>query len=95
MKRWLMTVVLVSGAALAQQDASIPDASVGMGGADQTSEENDQGGPCLSTRDCDRTFTCSAGRCVPSPVRSASGCGGGALAVLPMSLGVLLLLKRR
>ncbi len=94
MKRWLMAVVLVSGAALAQ-DASIPDASVGMGGADQTSEENDEGGPCLSASNCERSFTCSAGRCVPAPVKTASGCGGGAFAVLPMSLGVLLLLKRR
>lgn len=63
-------------------DASLPDASVGQGGADQTSEEADQNDlPCLTSSDCDGPFTCTDGRCVPAPIRHAScGAGAGALA---------------
>jgi hypothetical protein len=83
----LLTVCL-GGAALAQElpDAALPDASVDQGGADQTSEENDPTGPCLSAGDCDRGFACQSGRCVPAAVRDAtSSCevaGPGALAGL-------------
>ena len=46
-------------------DASIPDASVGVGGA-ETSQEMDDGrtnGVCAQNRDCERGFTCRGGRC--------------------------------
>lgn len=76
-------------------DASLPDASAGMGGADMTSEENDMGNPCLAAKDCDRGFSCTNGRCVPAPIRNASGCGGG-LAVMfaPLALGWIVLRRR-
>lgn len=88
-----LTMVTSSGALAL--DASIPDASAGMGGADMTSEENEMRDPCLSSRECERGFTCTAGRCVPAPVKNASGCGGGLALMLPLSVGLLLGAHRR
>jgi peroxiredoxin Q/BCP len=67
-------------------DAAIPDASVGQGGADRTSEEvdNGAGSPCLSEHDCDFGMACSAGKCVYRRPRSATtGCSA-----LPAEAGV-------
>lgn len=86
----LIALLLHTTAAFAF-DASVPDASVGMGGPEMTSEENDMRDPCLSSRECDRGFACTNGRCVPAPVRNAAGCGGGALALLTLPLTALAL----
>lgn len=92
---FLLTCVGLAPAALAQglPDASMPDASVGEGGVDQTSEENDADTPCLDARDCPGRFICDAGRCVPGPVTRA-GCGGAtALAALSAALVLGLALR--
>lgn len=83
--------------ALAQDlpDASLPDASVGQGGADRDTEENEMGGPCLDSRDCEGGFTCQDGRCVPGGVKKV-GCGGAAaLGVLTAGVGLTLVRRRR
>ena len=80
-----------------EPDASVPDASVGQGGVDQTSEENDPNTlPCLSSADCEHGFTCRGRRCVPTPVKNAS-CGGAPLAAVMLAGGVVLVggLRRR
>ncbi len=95
---WL---ILAPWAAWADEfDASlppIPDASVGMGGPDMNSEENDPTNqPCLTSSQCDLKTSCVNGRCIPGPARNAAGCGGGALAALTtVSLGLGLVLTRR
>jgi hypothetical protein len=72
----------------AEPDASVPDASAGQGGVDQTSEENDPNTqPCLASSECEHGFTCSAGRCVPSPVKNAS-CGGAPLGMVMLAVGL-------
>lgn len=78
-------------------DASLPDASAGMGGADMNNEENEMRDPCLAAKDCDRGFSCINGRCQPAPVRNAtSGCGGLlAVLTLPLAAGLVLLGRRR
>lgn len=76
-------------------DAALPDASVGEGGAGQSSEENDTGSPCLDARDCTGGFTCDQGRCVPGTVKKV-GCGGtAALGTLVLGAGLLLTRRRR
>ena len=68
-------------------DASIPDASVGVGGA-ETSQEMDDGRAntvCAQSRDCERGFSCTNSRCKYVGYRMASqtpGCGGFAAAAL-------------
>jgi hypothetical protein len=91
----LFAALLWTSPLLAQDlpDASLPDASVGQGGADQNSEENDPGTPCLDARDCIGRFTCQAGRCVPRGIQRAS-CGGTA-AFGTLVLGAGLVLARR
>ncbi len=76
-------------------DASIPDASVGQGGADQSSEENDPNAyPCLDSTVCEKGYVCRSGTCVP-PVKSGSSGSGCSTAVMPLSLlGVLALMRR-
>jgi hypothetical protein len=77
----------------------IPDASVGQGGADMTSEENDTtNAPCLNSSQCDSRTSCVNGKCLPGPVRNAAGCGGGAtssLSLVGLGLGGVALLRRR
>lgn len=92
----LALVVLSAPLALAQDlpDASLPDASVGMGGAEQGSEENDPGAPCLSDRECDRGFTCRTGRCSPSPIKEAK-CGGLEASGAMAAVGLVLARRRR
>lgn len=86
--------LLVALPAVGQElpDSGLPDGSVGMGGADQTNEENDQGGPCVTSADCDRGFACTNSRCVPTKVKNV-GCTttGGAL----FALAALALARRR
>jgi len=94
----VLAAVLWAGVAIAQgqtPDASLPDASVGQSGADQNTEEADTNStPCLSSRDCDGPFACNNGRCVPTPVRRATGCGGGVAGVLGL-VGVAALVRAR
>lgn len=91
-----LAVAPAAQAQLPEPDASLPDASVGQGGADRGSEENDPNDrPCLNARDCDDRFTCRNGRCVPTAIRNAS-CGGMAALVLPaLGMGLLALTRRR
>lgn len=94
--RPLLVSMVVSAASAFAFDASIPDGSAGMGGSEMTSEENEMRDPCLSSRECDRGFSCTAGRCVPAPIKNASGCGGGiAMSVLPFTALALTLARRR
>lgn len=95
MKRLAFLLALTSSLAAWALDASLPDGSAGMGGADMTSEENDMGNPCLAAKDCDRGFACTNGRCVPAPIRNASGCGGGlAVSLAPIFFGLIVLRRR-
>ena len=98
MRRCLVLAMALWGAAALGQDlpdASLPDASVGEGGADHTSEENDPGGACLSAADCERGFTCRGGSCVPGGIRDATfGCGAAAGSGLVGSLLVAAALAR-
>jgi hypothetical protein len=95
MKRVLTIICLLLAPAAFALDASLPDASAGMGGADMTSEENEMRDPCLSERECERGFVCTNGRCTPAPIRNASGCGGGlAMATLPLAFGLLVRARR-
>ncbi|MEW5743198.1 MAG: hypothetical protein AB1938_30060 [Myxococcota bacterium] len=92
----VLLLALCPGLALAQDlpDASLPDASVGQGGAEHGSEENDPGGPCLDSRDCEGGFTCANGRCVPGGVRK-TGCGGtAALATVLVAAGLVVSRRR-
>lgn len=91
----LAAIVLSAPLAWAQElpDAALPDASVGMGGAEHGSEENDPNGPCLDSRECERGFTCQSGRCTPTPIREAK-CGGVAVTSL-LAVGVVLARRRR
>lgn len=96
MKRTLFGLVVLGALHAFALDASIPDASAGMGGPDMTSEENEMRDPCLSSRDCDRGLACTNGRCVPTPIRNASGCGGGlAVALLPIAAGLVVIARRK
>ena len=77
---------------------SIPDGSVGQGGAGTTSEENDPNQTCLDSSKCDARTSCVNGRCIPQPTRNAAGCGGGATSALTLvgaGLGLVLMRKRR
>ena len=97
MNRLLLALWLTLGPAAWPQDTpdanDVPDASVGQGGAEQTSEENDLGPPCLDSRACDLGMACVGGRCVPTKPRTI-GCGALPLAaVAPLAL--LALVRRR
>lgn len=77
-------LLLLPLAAIAQvdPDASLPDASVGQGGADQSGQEGDDSTgrvatDCRSDLDCDKGFACQDSRCVYVGTRKAGGCGGG------------------
>jgi hypothetical protein len=80
--------LLLPAMALAQSDAgadgglpiSLPDASVGEGGADRDNEEGEDGvgrvnTTCRSSRDCSPRFTCQDGTCRYSGVRQAETTG--------------------
>ena len=102
MKRGLLFLVLVAGAAWAQADlpdAGLPDAAVGGTGADRQTEEADSTipTPCLSARDCDRGFSCRNGACTYERYREATydGCGAEAATGVWVWGALLLLLRRR
>jgi len=80
--------LLVGAPAAAQElpDSGLPDGSVGMGGADQTNEENDLGGPCVTSTECDRGFACTNGRCTPTKVKNLGCTSGGGELLLPPAL---------
>jgi uncharacterized protein (TIGR03382 family) len=93
----VLAILLTGGAGLAQDDgpdfdASLPDASVGIGGADQNNQEMGDGTSntvCASTRDCERGFACNKGKCTYAGYRVATcqGCSNGAMAaMLPLAL---------
>ncbi len=75
-------------------DASVPDASVGSGGADRDNPEGEDGTgrvatTCRQSADCERGFTCNErGRCVYIGVRKADG--GGCLIAGAMAPSFLL-----
>ncbi len=72
-------------------DASIPDASMGTGGA-ETSQEMEDGqtnGVCAQSRDCERGFTCNKSKCTYVGYRMATqpGClGASATLLFPLML---------
>lgn len=83
---WLLLAAFSVGAQ-ELPDSGLPDASVGEGGADRGSEENDPTGmACLDAKSCGGTFACVNGRCVPRPP-VVVGCGAA-----PAGLAVLGLL---
>ena len=70
-------------------DASIPDASVGIGGAEMSQEMEDgkSNTVCSQARDCEHGFTCNKGKCTYVGYRMASqpSClGASAIAVFPL-----------
>lgn len=82
-------------------DASVPDASVGEGGADRDQQEaEDQTGRvptvCRESDDCAAGFSCQGTRCVYTGVRRATGggCLGAAPAVIIL-FGAGLAVRRR
>ena len=80
-------------------DASLPDASVGGGSADNTNPEQGDGQPvvfCKLNRDCDRGFNCVDGKCTWSGYKDATNGGcSGAPELAGLSLGALALRLRR
>lgn len=82
-------------------DAAVPDASVGAGGADRTSQESDDGAGrtarvCSQTSDCDKGFVCDQYVCRWTGYRTASGgCLLGTSAALTLALAGLALQVRR
>ncbi len=98
----LVGVLLTCGAALAQDAGddggvvSLPDASVGGGGADRDSPDEGDGRLvifCKFNKDCDRGFNCHEGKCTWAGYRDATngGCSGAPGAV---GLGLLALALR-
>lgn len=95
MARILLLLVLTGASvSLAQDlpDAGLPDASVGQGGADQGSEENDPNGACRSDRDCLGATECVSGSCKPAPVKEIGCSSAPVLWLLP---AVVALRRRR
>jgi hypothetical protein len=91
----LGTPVLADDGGVGDAGLSLPDASVGMGGADHGSEENDPNGACTTDRDCDRGLACRNGTCVYRPYRDAVNEGCDATGLLAPLLAVLTLRRRR
>lgn len=97
LSRTLVFAVLIIGLEAGAQvpppefDASIPDASIGVGGA-ETSQEMDDGRSntvCAQSRDCERGFTCNSNKCTYVGYRMATqpGClGATAFMVFPLML---------
>lgn len=80
-------------------DASLPDASVGEGGADRDSPDEGDGRMvifCRLNRDCSKGFVCASGKCSWVGYREATNGGcSGAPAIAGFSLGALALRLRR
>jgi hypothetical protein len=101
-----LTFALLCAPALGQSeplDASIPDASVGEGGADRDNPEGEDGvgrtpTSCRSNTDCERGFACDGNQCTFVGYRKAetSGCQAGVAALFaPLALLALVRLRRR
>jgi uncharacterized protein (TIGR03382 family) len=95
----LLGVVAHSAPAWSQDlpDSGLPDGSVGEGSAEGMSEENDpQGGPCLTSKDCSQSFACVSQRCVPIKPKTV-GCASmpGTIPLTLVALGALGTLLRR
>lgn len=80
----LLTTATVSLAQDLPPDAGLPDASVGQGGADQGSEENDPNGACRSDRDCFGATGCVNGVCQPRPVTDLGCSSAPVVGLLPL-----------
>jgi hypothetical protein len=99
--RGLLLGLLLVGTTVQAADGGVdaglelPDASVGMGGADHGSEENDPNNACASDRDCDRGLACRAGTCVYRPYRDAINQGCDATGLVAPLLAALTLRRRR
>jgi uncharacterized protein (TIGR03382 family) len=98
--RLLSILLILSAAHALAQDASVPDASVGMGGSEQNNQEMGDGTEntvCSNNSDCERGFSCNTGRCHYSGTKTATcqGCGGGAMAAFIFPAALLLLRRRR
>ncbi len=66
-------------------DASIPDASMGNGGAETSQEmEEHPNTVCMQSHDCERGFACTNGRCSYAGYRMATqpGCLGATATML-------------
>jgi hypothetical protein len=77
-------------------DGSLPDASVGQGGADRDNPEGEQGADrvatsCRASRDCNQGFTCQNGRCNYVGYRKGErvgclvGADGAGIAIIALS----------
>lgn len=97
----MLAIVLIGTGALAADsgfsfDGSLPDGSVEQGGPDQTQEMMDKSnGACSESRDCERGFVCSGGRCTYGGVRNASCSFGGPSAALLFPLVLVVRWRRR
>lgn len=82
-------------------DASVPDASIGEGGADRDQQEaEDKTGrvptSCRDNDDCAQGFSCSQTRCVYTGVRRATGGGClGAAPALLLTVAIASIARRR
>lgn len=83
--------------------SSLPDASVGGGGADRDNPEGDDNTgrvatTCRSTTDCSPRFTCDQGKCRYTGVREATRVGcllGPEGALVLVGLGLVSMWRRR
>ena len=83
--------------------SSVPDASVGEGGADRDNPEGDDNTGrvvenCRSSTDCSPRFTCSQGKCHYTGIREASRVGcllGPESALVLTGLGLVAMWRRR
>jgi hypothetical protein len=76
----------------------IPDASVGVGGADQSSQETaDTSKACTRDSDCDHGALCVNQLCTRGTTRNATflGCTAAPGPLVVAALGLTLLLRRR
>jgi hypothetical protein len=88
----------LDGGGVESLDASLPDASVGSGGADRDSPDEGDGRLvifCRLNRDCDRGFNCVDGKCNWAGYREATNGGcSGAPGLVGLGLGALALRVR-
>ena len=100
----VLSALLIGVAAFADEDggqipdASLPDASVGQGGADRDNPESDEDmtpTTCQFDRDCSSNFHCLSGKCTYAGPRQIGGCFGGSAALAIPAVGLLLVRRRR
>lgn len=101
----LLAVMLGLGPGASAEDgggSSVPDGSVGEGGADRDNPEGEDSTGrvtvnCRSTSDCSPGFSCTAGRCRYSGLREAERVGcllGPEAAIGVLALGILAARRR-